>query len=388
MSRAWVFQRPAQVRKFGEDHAPWYAGWYAPDGKRNHQSFGPGVKGKDHAERHRRMIETQLLTGTYESKITKTWEQFRKQYTDTIVAGLAPRSRSEVETSLEHFQRIVKPIRMTTITTEKVDQFVAARRREPGKKKGDPISPATINKDLRHVKAALKKAQKWGYLTRMPDFDFEREPSRLPRFITEEHFAAVYDACDKARLPADLPNITPADWWRGLIVTAYMTGWRISELLALRREDLDLAAGHALTRHEDNKGKRDERVKLHPVVIDHLQALAASFDSHIFPWNYNRTTLDGQFHRLQREAKIHLPCRAQHVHTEACHSYGFHDLRRAFATENAGEMSGDALQKLMRHKSYATTQGYINLGRQLDDAVDGLHVPKVLKKKRRMNKGS
>ena len=39
---------------------------------------------------------------------------------------------------------------------------------------------------------------------------------------------------------------------------AYMTGWRIGDLLGLRREDLDLDAGTAITRAEDNKGKRDE----------------------------------------------------------------------------------------------------------------------------------
>ena len=38
-----------------------------------------------------------------------------------------------------------------------------------------------------------------------------------------------------------------------------------------------------------------------------------------------------------------------------------------------------AAQALMRHKSYQTTQVYINLARQLDDAVNVLHVPDVLK---------
>jgi integrase len=68
----------------------------------------------------------------------------------------------------------------------------------------------------------------------------------------------------------------------------------------------------------------------------------------------------------------------RHEHTEACHYYGFHDLRRAFATQNAKRLTGDALQTLMRHKSYKTTQGYINLASQLDEAVAKLHVPDVL----------
>jgi hypothetical protein len=33
----------------------------------------------------------------------------------------------------------------------------------------------------------------------------------------------------------------------------------------------------------------------------------------------------------------------------------------------------------MRHKSYLTTQVYINYARQLDGAVAGLHVPEVLR---------
>ena len=66
----------------------------------------------------------------------------------------------------------------------------------------------------------------------------------------------------------------------------------------------------------------------------------------------------------------------------ACEVYGFHDLRRGYATMNADTMTADALQALMRHKDYSTTKRYINIGRQLNLAVDGLHVPDVLKRKK------
>jgi integrase len=129
-------------------------------------------------------------------------------------------------------------------------------------------------------------------------------------------------------------------------------------------------------------------VKLHPVVVEHLKRLAG-FTPTVFPWNHNRRTLDTEFMRIQHAAKvkrpdgsegpIHLPCPERHEHTDACHVYGFHDLRRAFATMNADRLTPDALQALMRHKSYTTTQVYINLARQIDEAVDVLHVPDVLK---------
>ncbi len=217
-----------------------------------------------------------------------------------------------------------------------------------------------------------------------------REPGKLPRYVTGDHFAAIYAACDAARMPEDLPNATPGDWWRALLVTAYMTGWRIGDMIAMRREDLDMEAGTVITRWEDNKGKRDALVKLHPVVIDHIRRVP-TFGPTVFPWNHNPRTLYYDFHRIQLAAKvpgpggvdgpIHLPCREKHEHTPSCHLYGFHDLRRAFATMNADKLTPDALQALMRHKSYQTTQRYINMSRQMDAAVASLHVPDVLKAK-------
>jgi integrase len=53
--------------------------------------------------------------------------------------------------------------------------------------------------------------------------------------------------------------------------------------------------------------------------------------------------------------------------------------RRAFATLNAEKLTPDALHALMQHRSYSTTQRYINVVRQLDTAVAQLHVPEVLK---------
>jgi integrase len=259
-----------------------------------------------------------------------------------------------------------------------VDDFIAARRKEPGKKAGSILSPASINHDLRDVKAALRVATEWGYLPRLPKFRMEKEPKKLPTYVTGEHFAAMYGACNHARMPAGLPY-PAADWWRAILVMGYMTGWRISDMLALRREDLDLEAATAVTRAADNKGKRDERVKLHPVVVDHLRKLAA-FAQTVFPWNHDRRTLQTEFARLQERAGVHLPCSGKHRHSRFCHVYGFHDLRRAFATMNADKLSPDALQTLMRHRSYQTTQVYINMARQMDAAVASLHVPEVLKK--------
>ena len=124
---------------------------------------------------------------------------------------------------------------------------------------------------------------------------------------------------------------------------------------------------------------RDELVPLHPVVVEHLRKIA-SFEPTVFPWPHHRRTLDTQFHAIQKSAGIHLSCPDDHAHTDACHLYGFHDLRRAFATANAETLSADALQALMRHKSYTTTQRYISMTSQVNRSVENLHVPEVLRR--------
>ena len=85
-----------------------------------------------------------------------------------------------------------------------------------------------------------------------------------------------------------------------------------------------------------------------------------------------------EFSRIQELAGIHLICDGDHDHTDACHTYGFHDLRRAFATMNAERLTADALQSLMRHKDYTTTQRYIDVAHQLTRSVDDLYVPECL----------
>ena len=380
MSSAWVYQRSRDLRDAGPEKAPWWCGWYEPDGRRKAKCCGEGFHGKKTAEKLKRKLEAELMTGTYQMHTTKLWPDFRKEYERRVLEGLSAHSRLTANVSLDHFERIIKPVRVFAINTGHIDDFIAVRREERGRRKGDTISPASVNKDLRHVKAALALAVEWGYLSRPPRFRMEREPGRLPTYVTGDHFALIYGACGHARLPADVPNVPAADWWRGLLVTAYMTGWRIAQLLALRREDVDLESGLVLTRWQDNKGKRDQRVRLHPVVLDHLRRLTG-FAPTMFPWNHNGRTLYDEFARLQRAAGIHLPCGESHEHTAFCHVYGFHDLRRAFATLNADKLTPDALQALMQHKSYQTTQKYINMARQMDEAVASLHVPEVLRKK-------
>lgn len=205
-----------------------------------------------------------------------------------------------------------------------------------------------------------------------------REPEKLPRFVTPEHFALIYStACEKAKFPNKPGQKYSASlWWQAIVVTAYMTGLRINELMSIRREDLDLKNGFLITRAKDNKGKRDESLRLHPFVIDHLSRLDQDAR---FPltWPHDPRLLWKEFGRIQAEAGIYLPCAEEHEHTPSCRVYGFHDFRRAYATVMAPLVKPQVLQRLMRHKSFKTTLGYINLVEQVDEAVLNMPMPSL-----------
>jgi integrase len=382
---AWVRQLPSQLRKHGPKRAAWYVEWREPDGTQRCRSCGPGSAGRRAAERLRDQLRAQLVTRTYKGdRGEKQWQEFCGEYRDTVLAGLRSTTRVEAVRSLDRFTRMMKPKLVSLVTTESILRFVAKRRQERGRKPKSHVSPATINKDIRTLRAALRMAVEWGYLERPPKFKFEREPKKLPRYVTPEHFAAIYKACESAKLPADSAVPAP-NWWRGLLTMAQMTGWRLGELLSLEWRDVDLDSGTAITRHHDNKGHRDAKVVLHPVVVESLRPLR-SFDALVFPWNHHPRTLYEEFERIQQAAGIHLPCGEagdpKHGEcTRACHRYTFHDERRSFATLNAPNMTRETLQVLMRDQSPMTTDRYINMARQLNPAIAALHVPDVLRSK-------
>ena len=215
MPSAWIFQDDKQVKKHGAKAASWYVGWVDPAGKRRCKSCGSGSRGKSLADKLRKSREAELITGTYEDKGRKEWVDFRTEYDANVLNGMDVRNRQETTMAISQFERIVNPKRMAGITSLAIADYVAQRRRDQGMKPGSKLSPATVNKELRHIRAVLRKAKKWHYLAEVPDFDFLREHKKLPTYVPPEDFAKLYQSCEHTKRPNHLAYPT-AVWWQAM----------------------------------------------------------------------------------------------------------------------------------------------------------------------------
>ncbi|TWT35882.1 site-specific tyrosine recombinase XerD [Posidoniimonas corsicana] len=352
--KAWIFQEARQKAKLGEKKCPWYVGWYDARGKKRQKRVGP----KSTAREYARKLEGESAAGLLQSHQRIKWVVFVEQFDRDHLATLEPTSRFQYKLSLDQFQEIVAPLYLDQVTAAAVDEF-RAKRLKNGRE------PATVNKDLRHVRCALNKAKKWGLIPQKVEVELLREPERDPEFVSDGDFALLYGACNTMKQPHDR-HYTAEQWWQALLVFAYMTGWRIRQILALEKANVDLEAGVAFVEAARTKGKRDARVELHPVVVQHLRPLMG-FDAAVFRWPLAERGLWTHFASLKQEAGVEIPG-------------AFHRLRFGFANANVDSLPEDVLQHLMLHKDRQTTRRYINLAKRMQrqGTAEKLHVPAVL----------
>ena len=372
--RAWLFQDHRQKRKLGAANCPWSTGWIDPDGKRRSKRIGS----KSMAAKFRRKIEGELAAGLYQTTVDKRWADFRHEFEEKVLSGRRIRGRVEALIAIRHFERLIKPRWVSNLKTGMIDDYIAKRRAEPGRKPKSTLAPHTLDKELRALRAMLNVAHEWGYLPQLPKFRRIKLPETMPRPMRPEHFEAIYNTSCVATMPAGLPY-QPDVWWKGIVVFAVTTGWRKEEIFDFRRDDLNLDTGAILTRAADNKGGRDAMDFLPDVTLDHIRRMP-SFNPYVFPWPHDLRTFDLQFHRIQEAAGIHMPCIIQQHHecTHTCHLYGMHDLRRAYATENCDRLPVPVLQKKMRHKDIETTLRYVETARKMKKASEEVYVPDFL----------
>ncbi|OAQ21031.1 tyrosine-type recombinase/integrase [Thermosulfurimonas dismutans] len=210
------------------------------------------------------------------------------------------------------------------------------------------LSPVSVNKVFRHLKAAFSKAVEWSYLRENPvkrgnPLRVQRE---LPRFLSQGEILRLLRAIEDPH-------------FRAFVRFALFSGLRRSELLALTWEHLDLKRG--FVRVPLGKGTEERFLPISSrlrEVIEDLRALGVK--GRLFPWS--RSYVSHRFQRYARKAGLS--------------GVRLHDLRHTFASHLV--MAGvdiRTVQKLMGHADIKATMVYAQLSPDhLREAMERLNL--------------
>ena len=188
-------------------------------------------------------------------------------------------------------------------------------------------------------------AAEWGYLVQGAEIP---QGSRRGAYGPRRHRRALPGDLHRLRQGGDPARgeATKRPTGGGPVVFAMTTGWRIEEILSLKREDLNLETGAIITRAGDEQ-RRPRRSGLAPAGGYRAPEENHGLRSARFFWPHERAKALAWFHRIQEAAGIKLVCpyADRHECTDCCHFYGFHALRRGYATFNVGRMSAPVCKR-------------------------------------------
>ena len=221
-----------------------------------------------------------------------------------------------------------KPLR--SIKIRDIERFLSAMRSK-GRKRRKRRKPSGINVIYRHLKAAFNKAFEWGYLRENPLSKVKpvKVPKRPPKFFKPE---------DIEKLFADIREKEPEFYF--YVKFLLETGCRRNEILYLKWEDVDLAAGRIRIR---GKGDKVRSIPIHRSLRALLEELGPRKRGRIFSWHPSTVT-----HKFKKYLRKH-----------GLEEYKLHNLRHTTASWLA--MKGvplKTIQELLGHSTIAVTEIY------------------------------
>jgi len=331
------------------------------DGKKIRQAVG---KDPETAEEARKALEREVLRAKLEAVSDQaepggdragnevTFAEFADRWYQKADAGWSESYRVQLKRGLRHLTRHFGPDRLLAeISAEDCEGYRAARRRL--------VSPCTVNHEIFLLRGMLRKAVVWGYIERSPAEGVKllsyrrREVEPLSR---EECRALLKGA---RALDAHKPRRRGAKL-RWIILTLLHTGLRVSELAALRCENVDLRRNmlwlpEAKTDRSTSGGRR-QSVPIPAAIRGVLtEAMGRRLEGPLFCAGVQgderldkpleRHTIRRRIERAARRAGI------RHVTP--------HDLRRTFLSLLTETVDVFTAMRLARHRLVSTTQRYV-----------------------------
>ena len=177
-----------------------------------------------------------------------------------VQATLEPGTAAIYATTFRHFTDSSGNPPLRLITARHFDRYKAERLRV--------VRPATVNIELRTLKAAFRMAVRWNMIKRSPldGITLARVPERQPAYFTKDEFQRLLVAIKE-------------QWLHDVVLFAGVTGMRQGEILSLRWDQVDftrrVARVESSTSFRTKTGKR-RSVPLSETAMDVLRSRCSS----------------------------------------------------------------------------------------------------------------
>jgi integrase len=208
-----------------------------PDGNKVRISGTPSRNTKQAAEQAERAHIDRVLNPpapNVEKKEVPKFDQFADQFLLVAEADNKPSELYSKEMILRvHLKPAFEKLRLNQIDYAVIQDYAAAKSRKLAKK--------TVNNHLTVLRRLLVVAKKRGLIAAIPEIEWLKVPDPDFDFLTFEEAERLVAAADGE--------------WRCMILVALRTGLRQGELLALRRDDVDIHAGKLSVRRSVTRGK-------------------------------------------------------------------------------------------------------------------------------------
>lgn len=300
------------------------------------------------AERRAAKWEEEVNAGNIGTGIT--WDAFRTRFRREHLSSLAPKSRGDYDTGLNTYEKVMgKPRKLAGITPSVLSEY-------RGRLKANGLSLATIATYLGLLQSALSWAKTLGLIPYAPKI-------KLPP-IPDGHMKGRPLSPDEVKRYREEVEKVGADLVR-MFDLLLLSGMRLGEAVTLDWEKppvrVDMTGGRyprIVFDVEGHKGHRKEIMPLAPDFIAWLQAVPErARKGRVCPIDSRRDkgkllavdTIEGFLTAAGVKSGIRV---SEKKFVSA------HDLRRTFGTKWAMHVKPAVLQRMMRHRTIATSMKY------------------------------
>ncbi len=284
----------------------------------------------------------------------KEFAEIKHEYLSYIasVRALSPKTVLAYEEDLRKFEGFLKERNadFRTLSRQEVRRFLAELQRQH-------LSVATVNRVLSGIKGLYSYAVRYGIVETDP---FDRvtrlkEQRKLPSVLTEEEIHKLLEA--------------PGEDFFGLrdsviFQVLYATGCRLSELLDMNTDAVDLSAGRISVR---GKGDKDRFVYLTDSAVHivelYLPLKEAYQEKHSVAGDHRKALI------INTKGRRISPQGVHYIFERYTNMLGLskhvtpHTLRHTFATHILDRDAGiRVVQELLGHEHISTTQIYSHVG--------------------------